>query len=258
MSDEFKHNDEELKSWLNSVHKDVDIPDNQKPWPNVKERLDKIKKRNRRIKRIKIITAIACMSLLISFALTADLPTAYSQFQGLVKKVQENIIDIFFDEEQQNIENIGAKTLPPPPNIESTPTDGLRSEDTSLEKAQQMLSFNLVVPTYIPDEYSLDLVRIYQDTDGEYRTAFIEYVNDDGRIIQLSQRMLSENSTPETARFYENATIHDLQINENKAVMIVYDNNFVQIDWLTDDQIKFSLFGLLSESEILSIAESLY
>lgn len=182
MSNDFnqnEHNDEQLKKWLKQVHQNVDIPDGTQSWLEVKARLDKIKKRKHWVKRLKISALVACTSLVISFIITADLPTAYSKFQGLVKKVQENIIDIFFEEpsEPHFEENRESKTTPPPPDgFDSSSPGEIRVEDTSLEEARKKVMFPIVFPTYVPVGYELDIVRIYQDSDGEYRTVFMEYL----------------------------------------------------------------------------------
>ncbi|GGK32338.1 hypothetical protein GCM10010965_26550 [Caldalkalibacillus thermarum] len=135
MSDEFKHNDEQLKKWLKQVHQDVEIPDGMESWLEDKAYLDKKKRRKRWMKRLQMDALVACMSLLISFFMTTDLSKAYSQFQGFVKKVQENIVEIFFDDPEPHIEESAeAKTSPPPLAVVTTPTEGLQPEDTSLEK----------------------------------------------------------------------------------------------------------------------------
>lgn len=261
MNDEFKNNDELLQKWLKDVHQDVDIPDGTQSWLEVKARLDNIKKRRRWIKRFQIGALVACSSLLISFFMTADLPTAYSQFQGLVKKVQENLIDIFFEEPESHIEeNPEARTSSPPPdNMVSTPPEGEgRVEDTSLEEARGKVLFPMLSPTYIPAGYDLETVRIFQDSDGEYRTVFMEYVDGEGQMLQLNQHMIRENSSPEkTTINHASAIIKDTVINDYKAVLIIQSPDLIHLEWITADQIKLSIFGVLAEEEILSFAESL-
>lgn len=264
MSDEFKNNeqnDELLKKWLKRVHQNVEIPDGTQSWLYVKARLDKIKKRKRWIKQLKISTLVVCTSLLISFIVNTDLPTAYSQFQGLVKKVQENIIDIFFEEPAPPMEeNPEARTSAPPPDgfVSTSPREEGRMEDTSLEEARRKVMFPIVSPTYLPAGYELDIVRIYPDSDGEYRTVFMEYVDSEGQIIQLSQRMIREHSSPEkTTVHHDSAIIKDLIVNGCSAVMIIQNPDLIHLEWITADHIKLSIFGVLAEEEITLIAESL-
>ncbi|MDU5145407.1 MAG: DUF4367 domain-containing protein [Paenibacillus dendritiformis] len=262
MNNQNKMSDEQLKELLNRAHRSVEIPDGKQSWLEVKARLDRIKKRKRWFYRIKISVMIACVSLIISFALTTDLPTVYSHFSSLIKNVHENIVNIFFDEpkDPQIEEDSEAKTSAPPSilaDIDSSEGEGLWSEDTSLDDAEEKLLFHLAVPTYIPAGYNLDLVRIYKDTDGAYRTAFMEYVNEVGRIIQLNQRMISDESTPVISTIHQSSTFKDVVINDNIGVMITHENDFIHLEWLTSERIKLSLFGLLSEDEILLMANSL-
>lgn len=261
MSDEFKHKDEFLQKWLKDVHQDVDIPDGTQSWLEVKAGLDKIKARRRWMKRFQIGALVACTSLLISFVITADLPTAYSQFQGLIKKVQENLIDIFFEEPEPHLEeDSNAKTSSPPPTDVVPISSGGegRMEDTSLEEARGKVSFPIVSPTYIPIGYDLETVRIFQDSDGEYRTVFLEYVNGEGHLIQLNQHMIRENSSPEKITInHAMAVIKDTAINDCKAVLIIQEPDIIHLEWVTPDHMKLSIFGTLAEEEIILIAESL-
>lgn len=258
MNDDFKQHDEKLKKWLKQVHEDVVIPDGTQSWLEVKARLDKIKKRKRLIYRIKVGSLVACTSLIISLIISSDLPTAYSQFQSLVKQVKEDIVNIFFDDPESQMEpSPEAKTMPPPSDIGSNPTESLW-QDTTLEEAQGKVSFHIAVPTYTPKGYSLDIVRTYQDADGEYRSVFMEYVNEEGRIIQLNQRMLHDDSSLEmTTVDTDSGVIKDIRIHDDVGVMITYNNDFIHVEWLTADNIKFTLFGLLPEKEIMLMAESL-
>ncbi|MBP1897032.1 DUF4367 domain-containing protein [Paenibacillus lactis] len=261
MNDEFKHNDELLQKWLKDVHQDVNIPDGTQSWLEVKAQLDKIRTRRRWIRRLQLGALVACASLLISFFITTDLPTAYSQFQGLVKKVQENFIDIFFEDPEPYIEqNPEAKTSSPPPDaIVSPPPRGEgRMEETSLDDARRKVMFTLVSPTYLPAGYALETVRIFQDSDGEYRTVFMEYVNGEGQILQFNQHLIRENSSPEkTTINHAMAIIKDTVINGYKAVLIIQDPDLTHLEWITADHIKQSIFGVLAEEEIISVAESL-
>ncbi|PAD71481.1 hypothetical protein CHH67_24400 [Paenibacillus campinasensis] len=261
MSDEFKHDDEFLQKWLKDVHQDVDIPDGTQSWLEVKAGLDKIKARRRWMKRFQIGALVACTSLLISFFMTADLPTAYSEFQGLIKRVQENLIDIFFEEPEPYLEeNSNAKTSSPPPDyiVSSPPAGESHIEDTSLEEARGKVSFPIVSPTYIPASYELENVRIFQDSDGEYRTVFMEYVNREGHLIQLNQHMIRENSSPEKITInHAMAVIKDTFINDCKAVLIIQEPDFIHLEWVTPDHMKRSIFGTLAEEEMILIAESL-
>lgn len=256
-----KFSDEQLKEMLNRAHRSVEIPDGKQSWLEVKARLEKVKKRKHWLKRLKLSAVIACTSLLISFIMTTDLPTAYSKFQGLLKQMQENIVNIFYDEpkELQIDENTGAKTSPPSllPANDNSNEEGIWPEDTILDDAKEKLLFHLAVPTYIPAGYKLDIVRIYKDTDGAYRSAFLEYINDAGRIIQLNQRMMQDESTPIISSIHQSSTIKDVVINGNIGVLIIHENDFIHLEWLTPDRIKRSLFGLLSEDEILLMANSL-
>lgn len=89
-SDDFKQ-DEQLKRLLNRVHQDVEIPDGQQSWLQVKVRLNKAGKRKRWISRLKITALASCIILMISYAMTADLPKACIFFLNLIKKMQGNI-----------------------------------------------------------------------------------------------------------------------------------------------------------------------
>ncbi|GGK32343.1 hypothetical protein GCM10010965_26560 [Caldalkalibacillus thermarum] len=85
----------------------------------------------------------------------------------------------------------------------------------------------------------------------------MEYVNEAGLIIQLNQRLLYEHSTPATTRVTQDSTIKDIVLNGQTAIMMIHDNDIIHLEWLTADQIKMSVFGLLPADEMILLAESL-
>lgn len=74
----------------------------------------------------------------------------------------------------------------------------------------------------------------------------------------MNQRMIRENSAPEkTTINNDSAILKDVIINGHTAVMIIQKPDLIQLEWLTADNIKLSIFGILPEEEFILIAESL-
>jgi hypothetical protein len=251
-----KKEDDPLQTLLQRAHRSIDIPDGKPSWLNVEARINKKHRQKQWMRKLKVSVLLLAGSTVISLAVTADLPKAYSQFTGLMRSVQHNMVDIFFQPDQRATSMPSAKTSPPPA-AGNTP-EGLIPVDTDLSDAKAKLDFALALPDYVPKGYTLDIVRIYKDADNVYRSAFMEYVNEEGRIIQLNQRLVRDGSAPELSSIHTDAAIiEDIRIHGNKAVMVTYENDYKQLEWLSSEQVRLTLFGLLPESEIRKMAESL-
>lgn len=257
MNNHEKKQDEQLKRLLERAHQNVDIPDHTQSWLKVKKRLDAIQRRQRWKKRFKIAVLVTCTSLIIGFAMTADLPTAYSKFTGLLKKVQEDITNIFFESPEEHEES-SAKTTPPPSDGSFDARGNTRMENVTLEVARDKAGFRVLTPSYTPTGYDLDIVRIFQDADGGYRNILMEYVNAQDHIIQLSQRLVRDEATRErTTIQHHEANMKDMIIHGQTGMIITTDNDLIHLEWLSAENIKFTLFGTLPEQELILMAESL-
>lgn len=258
-----KQHEEQLKKWVEQAYYDVEIPDGEQSWKEVRSRLNKMHKKKQWSKRIKLSALVACSYLLLSFTINTDLSTAYSRFSGLLTQVQENIVDIFFNaspEPEPHVDsNPNANTLPPPDlaNPEGGVAEG---EFVSWEVAKEKAFFPLMTPSYIPEKYELNVVNIIPDSEGNYRAVLAEFANPDGLIIQLNQRSLREGSSTEKLRIqHREAEIKNIMLEGNEAILIKSGDNLIQLEWLTLDDIKFSLMGKgVTEEDIIKMANSLH
>jgi len=244
-----------IKKLLQDVCNNIEIPDPTPSWNKVQERFEKQYRKKVRIKhQLKITVAVIACLLLIQFALTGgDLPKTYAHMSSLLKEVKERMIEIFFSKNKQD----ASKAITLPPATDNTVQPAV-PEEVTLDEARSKLAFPLLLPQKVPDGFSLDLIRIYREADGQYRNVYLEYINESEDIFKISQHMIAPKSADIKSDFAAGAgDIKDVYINGQAAVLVIYPEGFIDLQWLTKDSIKIAISGKLTESDALKLAESM-
>ncbi|AOY75802.1 DUF4367 domain-containing protein [Clostridium formicaceticum] len=138
-------------------------------------------------------------------------------------------------------------------------TVGMRDERVlvikDLSKLNQYTCFEVLLPSYLPEDYQFDRAEFYKDEDGAVNNS--KYIslyftnNKTGKYIYMQQRFADE----ETA--YEMATDGKIEkIKINGADAIISDNR--SIDWEANNTLyMLSGRGEISKAELIKIAESI-
>jgi len=234
----------------------IEIPDATPSWQKVQVRLQKRRRRKKSLFRLKIVAAVVIASLIIDIAATTNISKTYASMSSLLREVKDSVVEFIFTEEKQE-DTSWAKTSPP---SETSTTDEPTAipEETTLEVAVTKLSFPLLLPSYVPKQYSLDVVRIFEEANGQYNNLYLEYVNDSKDIFKIRERLIGSGSSHVRSDISTDAgVIKETMIKSNQGVLVILPEGFVTLEWLTADRIKISISGKLSETEILKLAESL-
>lgn len=253
-----EHNHEQdriIQKAVKDYYDRIEIPDPTPSWQKVHVRLQKNRRKKKNFYRLKIVAAVIVAALVIDVAAAGNISKTYASMSTLFREVKDRIVEFFFTMEDQDTSK--AKTSPPP---ETRITDEPASvpEETTLEVAKTKLSFPLLLPSFVPEHYSLDAVRIFGEANGLYHNVYLEYVNDAQDIFKISERVLEPGSTSVKSDISADAgTIKEIMIKSNQGVLVILPEGFVTLEWLTTDRIKVSVSGKLTESEILKLAESL-
>lgn len=243
-----------MKQLLQEYYDQIEIPDESDSWQKVLVHLEKRRRQEKRRFRFKIAAAIIAGVLLVEVALTVNIPKTYASVSSLFREVRESIIEFFFAKTEHQ-DNSAALTTPPEESNNGTTSI---PEETTLDDAAAKLMFSLLIPEYVPENYMLDVVRIFQEADGEYHNAYLEYVNDVQDLFKISQRYVEPGSTDIKSDVAVDAgTIKETTIHGNAAVCVMLPEGFVNLEWLAKD-IKISISGKLTEAEVLLIAESMH
>lgn len=249
------YQDDELKTALQRIYQNIEVPDSSKSWSIVQRRLNKRYRFKKRMQNLKISVFIVICSLILNSALMMTLPTAHSQISGLVKKVADNFIE-FFHKETKDPSSDKAKTPPPPDeSMESNGNSGSVLE-TSLEEARARAPFKLLVPTYIPKKFELDTVRIFYNAE-EITNVHIKYANANGELISILQHQIEgESSHIKAVMAIGSGDYKDVLINGNQAILMIANKGNSILEWLTGEHVLIRISGNLTESELNKIATS--
>lgn len=248
---------EDFKKVVHDLYNDVEIPDAAGTWQKAQQQLQKRRRRIKWMNRIKVSAGIVVVSLFINLVLNLNMSVTYAGFSSLFKEAKEHVIQIFFQEPDKHENNAHAKTPPPPPdNVNET--EPAAPEMTTLEDARAKVAFPIMTPEYLPQGFELDIVRIFRENGNQYKNVYLEYVNDAGKIIKLSQRLVDDQSgAVKTEVAADAGEIKEIYVQGLPAALIIWPEGMHSLEWLTRENIKISISGELTERELLKFAESL-
>ncbi|WP_438349446.1 DUF4367 domain-containing protein [Paenibacillus sp. FA6] len=247
--------EEDLKKALQRIHYNIEIPDSTTSWMKVQKRLQKKKRRRQWKQRLKISAAIVAGSFIVSILVNTTTPTAYSQLASLFKRIQSDVVVIFHENPDQN--PLGAKTVSPDDSKNGQASGGQMIE-TTLEEAIQIASFQLLVPSDIPQDFQMDIVRLFRSSEGEFNNIQMEYANTNGEIINIVERaIVGKAAAIKTEMALDSGNYKDVTIQGNAAILIIENEGNVSLEWLTQDRIRILITGSISEPDILKLANSL-
>ncbi|KPV57550.1 hypothetical protein QJ48_21600 [Paenibacillus sp. A3] len=256
-----EHDDHKLKELLKRNHARVEIPDGAASWQQVRHRLKKIGRRNLFVRRIKLTAAIIACSLIINFLMNDNFPTTYANIASLLKKVQGNIIEIFYEAPPAR-DSTHAKTTPPPEEelpASNHPGSSFAPEKTSLEEAKNKLAFPLLTPSYVPETFRLDAVFVTKEPNGTYQDVYLEYLDERGELLKISQRKIEgKTGAIKTDIHSDSGEFIDVFVGEHPAVLFVDRNGSItSLEWLTKDRVKIYISGPIAKEDMLKIGTSL-
>lgn len=254
MVDEYKQ-DEELKKALKGIYENIEIPDSKPAWLKAQAQLNKRKRRKQWKRRMKISIAIVLCSFFGSVLFNSTTETAYSQISSLYKRIQNQVIEIFYEEPEQT--QLGAKTSYPENNLE-TDMGISQMKEVTLDEAKTIVSFHLILPTKAPESFQLDTIRVFSSSEGIYNHVQLEYADARGDIINIIQHEIEGKTSGLKAEIAINAGEYkDVVINGNKAILMLPTEGNTNLEWLTENRIMVRISGRFSESDIINLAESL-
>jgi len=118
----------------------------------------------------------------------------------------------------------------------------------TLEQAQEEATFDILVPSYLPDGYEFENAMVIQ---GFVETVSLTYHNDDERL-GISEMVFEDE--PQTSPIMDSAEVVNINDVEGKLVTIYDDNKMLQ--WEIGN-IQLTLSGSLDKEDLIQIAESM-
>ncbi|SDF66398.1 protein of unknown function [Fontibacillus panacisegetis] len=255
MMNEPNEQDRIIQKALQDYYNRIEIPDAAPSWEKVHVQMQKRRCKKKTLFRLKIVAAVIAAAFMIDLAATTNITKTYASMSSLFREAKDRVVEFFFAKEQHDTS--AAKTVPPP-SAEGEGENPAVPEPTTLEDAKAKLAFPLLLPSYVPDHFSLEVVRIFREASGQYHNVYLEYMNDNEDIFKISQRFIEPGSTHVKSDVSTDVgVIRKTMIGNSRGILVIVPEGFVTLEWLTEDQIKVSISGKLAETDVLEIAESL-
>lgn len=124
----------------------------------------------------------------------------------------------------------------------------LMPQAMTLEEAGEEATFDILVPSYLPDGYEFDNAMVIQ---GFVETVSLTYKNGDERL-GISEIVFEDE--PQTSQIMDSAEVVSINDVEGKLVTIYDDYKMLQ--WEIGN-IQLTLSGSLDKEELIQIAESM-
>ena len=124
----------------------------------------------------------------------------------------------------------------------------LMPQAMTLEEAGEEATFDILVPSYLPDGYEFDNAMVIQ---GFVETVSLTYKNGDERL-GMSEIVFEDE--PQTSQIMDSAEVVSINDVEGKLVTIYDDYKMLQ--WEIGN-IQLTLSGSLDKEELIQIAESM-
>lgn len=238
---------------VQDLYKDMEIPDSTPSWNALQKKLNRRKRKKKMAYRIKIVSGIVCASLIISILISGG---------SITQRTYAHISDFFHDVIQVFLRKpaddpASALTIPPPAfEIDNKSNGPSMPEKASLEDAQKKLAFPIFLPSFVPEGFSLANIWIFKESDHQYRTAHLEYIDSQNALLKINQRLITDNSSIVTEIHEGTGTIENTMVHEYPAVFYSLPDGYMYLEWIAEN-VKISISGLLTKSEMLKWAVSL-
>lgn len=259
--------DRQLTETLRRIHGHLHIPDGEAAWEAMKLRLERKRRFEPWMSRMKLAAVAASLTFFISlFVCTINPAEAISSFVMKVRYASNGVTHVFYgvdlktqgqaltapppDEDPP----LGSSTIQPAPPL---PSSSLPPAEThTLEEARQMADF-IRMPSYLPEGFQIWSIMLDKDEEtGVVSSVSIQFRGPDQQTMRLIETEVDpavySSSTSIAGR---NVRVDKAEINGNQAVLIASDRT-VQLQWVADN-VSFRLHSRLSEEETLKVARSI-
>lgn len=122
----------------------------------------------------------------------------------------------------------------------------------SIDEAQETAVFDLKVPSYLPEGYSLKRVYAFKDDDGSVSGEYVNFVYANGdKEIYVYERLINEETAFETGT---SGDLKEITINGRNAVIM--DGTDINLE--TEDDVSVGIYGKgnITEEDLIKMAES--
>ncbi|MEX1028467.1 MAG: DUF4367 domain-containing protein [Paenibacillaceae bacterium] len=179
---------------------------------------------------------------------------AFDWFSKYILTVQGTITNLIFSNEEQREPIVSGDG---PHSIESEPATDIKiiQNKMTLQDAQTVTKFNILVPKSIPDEYTLSHVNVL--LSGETKSTDIELLYDSGHsTLSIREIMLESKISASSIFDNEDTVMKEIMIHGQKGTLLFFKDGSNLLVW-SNANFQFSIKSSLSEEILIEIAQAL-
>lgn len=235
-----------------------DLPPSQ-AWEQINRKLQEARKlnwRKKRPSRRKTLLYGVSVAAILFFAVLWQSPnsSALGKLTEIIHQIQGDFIQLLIrvDTPYENVDN-----LPPDTDYALIGQEIVSYETEDLAELKHHISFKPRLPKYMPQDLRFHSVSILKDKVNGSEEIIINYQGND-RTIYLNQRVV-ENALGSGLMMVdrEDVSLQKVTVNGQPASLLTHKGGIRELIWVESSYHFFSIFGELSEEEIVAIAESM-
>lgn len=246
--------EEAIKEEFNSITPPMST---NEAWEMFNKRREQKKRKNKSIKILtifnkKFVYVVSSIIIVISlFALAPQNGAAFSKITEIFNKIQGNVVQLFIkvggSEENEN----------GPSSDEFTVIEGSEviSEQMNLEQAQNVTSFAIVAPKWVPADFYLKDVTVSKKTNEKSEDIYLNYQGDQ-KEFKIREIIIGNEFGLGATVDEEDTKMEEVDINGHTATLLIYKNGFIELVWTTQNH-YFLIEGFLTRVQMLKIAKSM-
>ena len=227
-------------------------------WANIRQVLLTDERKKRRVKFYKYtkVFGVAMVATLLLFIIVfqPQVGSAFNWVKEMLLKTQGNVTELK-----------GHIGEPAPVTESSAETDDegevysvVTYEMMSLEEAQEITDFDIIMPTYIPEGYSLEGVEVAVPESGKSNEAVLHYSN--GEETLSIKEMLSRDGMGFGSGVDRDDThTKEVTVHDGEAVLFTFKDGSKKLVW-EKNKLFFTLNSLdrdLQEDNLLQMANTM-
>lgn len=259
--------DREISKSLRTMLGEIRAPDHEYAWLLMKQRLN-VQKRLQWKRRTRQLTAAAA-SFVVAVSLTIGGLAASANildYYRIVKSVGDGVVHYIFENPETRSDDPGLHPVPTDEydgNLNDLPDQDAEFKANierivSLEEALQQLSNEPLLPTYVPEKFTIDQVMVVPDPlghgNGQLR---MEFRNEEDELVYFVQSPIADNSTRTPFSIYDGAGHSEkVMIGDYEGVLLVNASGGTNLKW-TQNGFYMHVSGVWSKEEVLTFAQNL-
>ncbi|HEY5583441.1 MAG TPA: DUF4367 domain-containing protein [Ruminiclostridium sp.] len=238
-----------IKKAFKIRYEETEYPPSQEVWENVIKIIRKQRKRDM-LRRLKpAIAACVLLAVITSTIIGFNVP-----------------VGAFADKIIKSIEEFAGNTFVIRKSVDTTAQNGQKEvndsiQDPRINDAQNKVSFKLLIPKYVSDNYELTKVDISNEVKEQEAVTFVYYnsknAGDKSKFILITQKCIPKGTKSTlNVKTEKDTQIKHLKIRGMDATLINYDNALNKILWDIDNK-SYKIDGTIDEKSIIKVAESM-